>query len=208
VNPARTAAQLRLAALWRWPSDRANLALSSTPLRGHACQPRGGTAGIRIAGVRELRNGACFNPVVAVATAGRLQPLLRGRPPWPVLHPDPAGRAGRPHASGARAGPAADGYGSAAPCVISLRETVRIRAAMARHPKVAAGWSFSGRRSVTRRCYRSGGGTVAGNQAQLPGRATALVRLAARRAAIPTRTPAGLAAAYTPCTNLERASCP
>ena len=74
MNPARTAAQLRLAALWRWPSDRANLALSSTPLRGHGCQPRGGTAGIRIAGVRELRNGACFNPVVAVATPGRLQP--------------------------------------------------------------------------------------------------------------------------------------
>jgi hypothetical protein len=44
----------------------------------------------------------------------------RGRAPWPGPHPDPAGRAGGLHATGARAGPAAGEYGSAAPCLISL----------------------------------------------------------------------------------------
>jgi hypothetical protein len=34
--------------------------------------------------------------------------------------------------------------------------TVRIRTAVARHPKVAAGWSFAVRQPVTRRCYRAG----------------------------------------------------
>ena len=42
-----------------------------------------------------------------------------GRAPWPGPHRGPAGRAGGPHASGARAGPSAGGYGSAALCLIS-----------------------------------------------------------------------------------------
>jgi hypothetical protein len=96
-----------------------------------------------------------------------------GRAPWPGPHRGPAGRAGGPPASGARAGPSAGGYGTAARCLISsaghpilwepvadspalvgpaLRGTVRIRVAMARHPKVPAGWNIAARRSVTRRC--------------------------------------------------------
>src|SRR5712691_9722891 len=48
-------------------------------------------------------------------------------------------------------------------------ETVRIRAAVGRHPKVPAGWNVAARRSVTRRCYRAGRGAVSGDQAELPG---------------------------------------
>lgn len=44
----------------------------------------------------------------------------RGRAPWPGPHPGPEGRAGGPHATGARTGPAAGGYESAALCLISL----------------------------------------------------------------------------------------
>ena len=130
----------------------------------------------------------------------------RGRAPWPGPHPGPAGRARGLHATGARAGPAAGGNGSSALCLISLisrpiqgwpmaASPARLAGssgnrtdpgAVARRPKVAAGWSFARRRSITRRCYRPGGGTVSGNQAQLPGPATASARLAARRAAIPT----------------------
>jgi hypothetical protein len=44
----------------------------------------------------------------------------RGRAPWPGPHPGSAGRAGGLHATGARAGPAASGNGSAALCLISL----------------------------------------------------------------------------------------
>ena len=43
-----------------------------------------------------------------------------GRAPWPGPHRGPAGRAGGPHARGARAGPSAGGYGSAALFLISL----------------------------------------------------------------------------------------
>ena len=46
---------------------------------------------------------------------------------------------------------------------MALRETVRIRTAARRHPKVHAGWSFASR-AVTPRCYRAGGGC--GNQAE------------------------------------------
>ncbi len=42
-----------------------------------------------------------------------------GRAPWPGPHRGPAGRAAGPRASGARAGPSAGGYGSAALCLIS-----------------------------------------------------------------------------------------
>ena len=97
----------------------------------------------------------------------------RGRAPWPGPHRDPAGRAAGPPAMGARAGPSAGGYGSAALFLISLashpmpgadggqpgpvgpalRGTVRIPAAVARHPKVAAGWNVAVRRSAIRRCY-------------------------------------------------------
>jgi hypothetical protein len=96
-----------------------------------------------------------------------------GRAPWPGPHRGPADLAGGPHARGARAGPCADGYGSAALFLISLvshpsrvadggqpgpggpalRGTVRIPACVARHPKVPAGWNVAVRRSVTRRCY-------------------------------------------------------
>jgi hypothetical protein len=64
----------------------------------------------------------------------------------------------------------------------ALRGTVRIRAAVARHPKVAAGWSFAGRRSVTRRCYRAGLGGVRGSGA--PGSGVA-ERAPAQQAAEP-----------------------
>ncbi len=42
-----------------------------------------------------------------------------GRVPWPGPHRGPADRAGGPHARGARAGPSAGGYGSAALFLIS-----------------------------------------------------------------------------------------
>jgi hypothetical protein len=48
-------------------------------------------------------------------------------------------------------------------------ETVRIPACTGHHPKVPAGWDVAARRSLTRRCYRAGGGAVSGDQAQLPG---------------------------------------
>jgi hypothetical protein len=51
----------------------------------------------------------------------------------------------------------------------ALRGTVRIRAAVGRHPKVPAGWNLAARRSVTRRCHRGLAG-VSGDQAELPGR--------------------------------------
>ena len=40
----------------------------------------------------------------------------------------------------------------------ALLGTVRIPAAVRRHPKVPAGWNVAARRSVTRRCYRAGAG--------------------------------------------------
>ena len=106
----------------------------------------------------------------------------RGRAPWPGPHPGPAGRARGLHATGARAGPAADGNGSSALCLISLisrpiqgwpmaASPARLAGssgnrtdpgAVARRPKVAAGWSFARRRSITRRCYRPGGGQCQG----------------------------------------------
>src|SRR6266567_4567727 len=71
----------------------------------------------------------------------------------------------------------------------ALRGTVRIRAAVRRHPKVPAGWKVAVRRSVTRRCYRAGAGGVRG-----PG-----------RAAWPARRPS--ASRYTDRTQrLERGS--
>lgn len=101
-----------------------------------------------------------------------------GRAPWPGPHLGPAGRAAGSHARGARAGPSAGGYGSAALCLISLvshpsraddgrqpgpgspalRGTVRIPARVGRHPKVPAGWNIAARRTVTRRCYRGSAG--------------------------------------------------
>jgi hypothetical protein len=112
-----------------------------------------------------------------------------GRAPWPGPHRGPVGRAAGPHARGARAGPSAGGYGSAALFLISpvshpsrgadggrpgpggpaLRGTVRIPAWVGRHPKVPARWNIAVRRAVTRRCYRTGWGAVSGDQAQLPG---------------------------------------
>src|SRR6266567_8783869 len=44
------------------------------------------------------------------------------------------------------------------PAGLALRGTVRILAAVARHPKVPAGWNAAARRSLTRRCYRAGWG--------------------------------------------------
>ena len=109
-----------------------------------------------------------------------------GRAPWPGPHRGPAGRAGGPPASGARAGPSAGGCGSAALCLISsagpphlvgagggqpgpgglaLGETVRIPACAGRHPKVPARWNIAARRPVTRRCYQVGWGAVSGNAA-------------------------------------------
>jgi len=61
---------------------------------------------------------------------------------------------------------------------LALPGTVRIRAAVARHPKVATGWSFAWRRSVTRRCYRAGWGGVTGS-VPAAGPVDASVRLAA-----------------------------
>ena len=51
----------------------------------------------------------------------------------------------------------------------ALWGTVRIAAAVRRHPKVPAGWNIVARRPVTRRCYQAGQGAVSGDQAQLPG---------------------------------------
>ena len=112
-----------------------------------------------------------------------------GRAPWPGPHRGPAGRAAGPRASGARAGPSAGGYGSAALCLISsaghpisreagggqpgpggpaLRETVRIPACAGHHPKVPARWNLP-RRALARRCCQVGWGAVPRNQAELPG---------------------------------------
>jgi hypothetical protein len=53
----------------------------------------------------------------------------------------------------------------------ALRGTVRIRAAVGRHPKVPAGWNLAARRSVTRRCHRGLAGGVRGSgRAARPGR--------------------------------------
>jgi hypothetical protein len=50
----------------------------------------------------------------------RRRDLRHGRAPWPGPHRGPAGRAAGRHARGARAGPCAGGYGSAALFLISL----------------------------------------------------------------------------------------
>jgi hypothetical protein len=129
-----------------------------------------------------------------------------GRVPWPGPHRGPAGRAGGPPARGARAGPPADGYGSAALFLISpgqpsrvagggqpgrvgpaLWGTVRIAAAVRRHPKVPAGWNIAARRPVTRRCYQAGLGAVSGDQAQLPLTPARRPRSGWRRRACPGR---------------------
>jgi hypothetical protein len=52
---------------------------------------------------------------------------------------------------------------------LALRGTIRIMAAVARHPKVPAGWNAAAWRSLTRRCYRAGRGAMSGDQAELPG---------------------------------------
>jgi hypothetical protein len=59
---------------------------------------------------------------------------------------------------------------------------------MARHPKVPAGWNFATRRSITRRCYRPGGG-----QCLTPGnrRAKTITNCVTKRRGDGPDTPAG-----------------
>jgi len=59
--------------------------------------------------------------------------------------------------------------GSLARCGPALGGTVRIPAAVGRHPKVPAGWNIAARRALTPRCYQAGWGEVSGDQAELPG---------------------------------------
>jgi hypothetical protein len=125
--------------------------------------------------------------VTAWRLSGRCDHRL-GRAPWPGPRRGPAGRAARPHASGARAGPSAGGYESAALFLISLAGhpipwgpvagsrarwtgswgTVRIAACVGRHPKVPARWNIAVRRSVTPKVLRADWG-VSEDQAQLLG---------------------------------------
>src|SRR5215831_19174062 len=46
--------------------------------------------------------------------------------------------------------------------------TLRIPAAVGRHPKVSAGGGMSRRAILTRRCYRASRDTASGDQAELP----------------------------------------
>lgn len=138
----------------------------------------------------------------------------RGRAPWPGPHPDPAGRARGLHATGARAGPAAGGNGSAALCLISLISRPIQGWPMAASPARLAGSSGNRTDPGRRGASPESGGRVEFRQAAighpkvlpawrgdsvresgpLPGPATAsarlAARLAARRAAIPTLQPA------------------
>src|SRR5262249_6818223 len=91
-------------------------------------------------------------------------PLPRRAGPWLLAWSCHAPLAADPLGSGAQPGPVGP----------ALRGTVRIPAAVGRHPKVPAGWNVAARRSVTRRCYRArpgaaAPGAVSGNQAELPG---------------------------------------
>jgi hypothetical protein len=84
-----------------------------------------------------------------------------GRAPWPGPHRGPAGRAGGPPASGARAGPSAGGYGSAALCLISSAGHSIPWGPVAGSPALVA-WLFGKRYGfppawgVTRRCMPGG----------------------------------------------------
>ena len=115
------------------------------------------------------------------------------RAPWPGPRRGPAGRAARPHASGARAGPSAGEYESAALFLISLAghpipwgpvagsralvdrllgERYGLRPCVGRHPKVPARWNIAVRRSVTPKVLRAdwGGGVRGSGPAAGPAR--------------------------------------
>ena len=125
----------------------------------------------------------------------RRRDLRHGRAPWPGPHRGPAGRAAGRHAWGARAGPCAGAYGSAAlflispvshpsrwpmaaarPCWPGFSGTIRIAARVGRHPKVPAGWNIAARQSLTRRCYRAGWAVSGDQGARSRAQAPALVR--------------------------------
>jgi hypothetical protein len=104
-----------------------------------------------------------------------------GRAPWPGPHRGPAGRAAGPPASGARAGPSAGGYGSAALCLISSAGHPIPRGAVAGSPALVArpwwpGSSGNGTDSRLRRASPEGACQVeyrsaaTGHPKVLPGR--------------------------------------
>ena len=112
----------------------------------------------------------------------RRRDVRHGRAPWPGPHRGPADLAGGPHATGARAGPCAGGYGSAAlflispvshpsrwpmaaarPCWPGFSGTIRIAACVRRHPKVSAGWNIAARRSRHPKVLPAGWGRYQGS---------------------------------------------
>jgi len=129
----------------------------------------------------------------------RRRDLRHGRAPWPGPHRGPAGRAAGRHARGARAGPCAGGYGSAALFLISPVSHPS-RGPMADSPALVArlfGERYGLPRAwgVTRRCLPGGisrcgdlspegatgptGGRCQGIRPSCRARAAASVRLAA-----------------------------
>ena len=113
----------------------------------------------------------------------RRRDVRHGRAPWPGPHRGPTGRAAGRHARGARAGPCAGGYGSAALFLISPVShpfrvayggqpgpvgpapwgTVRIAACVRRHPKVSAGWNIAARRGRHPKVLPAGWGRYQGS---------------------------------------------